>query len=78
MANVVDDTGLNGKRGEFEAAVAYLLPKDPVVKRKQTDGKRLADEISYTFASVGDFGMKPGIGKQALTFNTKAIQSISS
>ena len=32
MANVVDDTGLDGKRGEFEAAVAYLLPKDPVVK----------------------------------------------
>ena len=63
MANVEDDTGVGGKRGEFEAAVAYLLPKDPVVKRKQTDGKRLAGEISDTSATVGDFGTKPGIGK---------------
>jgi hypothetical protein len=46
MANIQDDTGDNGKRGDFEAAVAYMLPKDPVVKRKHQDGKRASGEIS--------------------------------
>ena len=63
MANIQDDTGPNGKRGDFEAAVAYLLPKDPVVKRKHVEGKRTSGEISDTRAEVADFGSKPGIGK---------------
>ena len=63
MANINDDTGPGGKRGDFEAAVAYLLPKDPVVKRKQQEGKRPAGEISDLTANVSDFGSKVGIGK---------------
>jgi hypothetical protein len=63
MANILDDTGVDGKRGDFEAAVAYLLPKDPVVKRNQLDSKRSASEISDATAEVSDFGSKPGIGK---------------
>jgi hypothetical protein len=63
IANIEDDTGVGGKRGDFEAAVAYMLPKDPVVKRKQQDGKRPASEISDVKAELADFGSKPGIGK---------------
>jgi hypothetical protein len=64
MANVADDTGPNGKRGDFEAAAAYLLPKDPVIKRKQQEGgKRAVGEISDATAEVSDFGSKSGIGK---------------
>jgi hypothetical protein len=63
MANINDDTGPNGKRGDFEAAVAYLLPKDPVVKRKQDSSKRSVGEISDTTADVSGFGTKEGIGK---------------
>ena len=63
MANINDDTGPGGKRGDFEAAVAYLLPKDPVVKRKQQEGKRPVGEISDATANVSDFGSKVGIGK---------------
>ena len=48
---------------DYEAAVAYLLPKDPVVKRKHQEGKRTSGEISDTKAEVADFGSKPGIGK---------------
>jgi hypothetical protein len=63
MANVTDDTGPHGKRGDFEAAVAYLLPKDPVMKRKQQEGKRTAGEIADATAEVCDFGSKQSIGK---------------
>ena len=67
MANILDDTGVNGKRGDFEAAVAYLLPKDPVIKCKQQEGKHASGEISGATgeakAEVSDFGAKPGIGK---------------
>ena len=63
MANINDDTGPNGKRGDFEAAVAYLLPKDPVIRRKQDANKRPAGEISDTTADVSGFGTKDSIGK---------------
>jgi hypothetical protein len=62
VANIADNTGVNGKRGDFEAAVAYLLSKDPVVKRKQLDSVRPAGEISDAKADVSDFGTKPVIG----------------
>jgi hypothetical protein len=51
MVNIMDDTGINGKRGDFEAAIAYLLPKDPVVKKRnlshENGGKRAAAYISW-------------------------------
>ena len=61
MANVIDDTGPGGKRGDFEAAVAYILPKDPVVRRKHdtSSGKH----VEFSEANVADFGTKPAIGK---------------
>ena len=64
MANILDDTGPEGKRNNFEAAVAYLLPKDPVVKKRAvTAQKRGAADISETTADVSAFGTKAGIGK---------------
>ena len=77
MANVRDDTGDGtlaniGKRNDFEAAVAYILPSDPVARKRAGVNKRGAVEIS---AVDGDsdgndsdptkegFGGKPGIGK---------------
>ena len=44
IANILDDE--NGKRQDFEAAAAYLLPKDPVAKRRGTGQKRSSAEIS--------------------------------
>ena len=33
--NILDDDGPNGKRGDFEAAMPYLLPKDPSSHQKE-------------------------------------------
>jgi hypothetical protein len=69
MANILDDTEPGGKRGDFEAAVAYLSRQDPVVKRRtasQQSGKRNSGEISDVKAEVSDFGSKPGIGKSGV------------
>ena len=51
---------LAGKRNNFEEAVAYLLPTDPVEK-KSRKSKRGAAEISSTTA--GSTPLKSGVGK---------------
>jgi hypothetical protein len=63
MAQIATDDGPNGKRNNFEAAASYLLPYDPVAKKRT--GKRDHDAtISDATAEVGAaFGDKPGIGK---------------
>ena len=64
-----DDANPNGKRNNFEAAVAYLLPYDPVAKKRNQATKRTADEanVGDATADVGatdaGFGTKPGLGK---------------
>ena len=65
MANVNDDDGPNGKRGNFEAAVAYLLPRDPIATRKieAKSGKQSLVEISEVQTEVASFGTKSGIEK---------------
>ena len=45
MALVRNDTGPNGKMNDFEATAAFLLPKDPV-SRKRSQAKRQFAEIS--------------------------------
>ena len=40
------DTGKRGKREDFEASAAHLLPKDPVARRKTPGVKREGAEIS--------------------------------
>ena len=79
MANVRDDTGDGtpaniGKRKDFEAAVSYILPFDPVARKRAGVNKRGASDISAVgidIDSEGDdtkktsegFGGKPEIGK---------------
>ena len=46
IANVEDNTGDTGKMNYFKTAVAYLLPKDPVVKKQSQSTKRNVAEIS--------------------------------
>ena len=72
MANVRDDTGDGtaanpGKRNDFELAVAYILPSDPVARKRTITNKRGAAEISALGGASNDkngagFGDKPGIG----------------
>ena len=46
IAMVLADTGPTGNRENFETCAAYLLPKDPVAKRRVSTEKRTAVEIS--------------------------------
>lgn len=66
MANIADDTGATGKRNNFEDAVSYLLPKDPVARKRTTQTKRTVAQISDTTAEIAGFGDKPGIGKSGV------------
>jgi hypothetical protein len=73
MASVKTDSGDNGKRNDFEAAVTHLLPYDPVVKRRtDAKGKRGHAEISSVgtagTADIHAFGSKKGIGKTGVHF----------
>ena len=68
LANVEEDVGDGtdanpGKRNDFELAVAYILPKDPVARKRDTANKRGAGEISELTVNVSGFGDKAGIGK---------------
>ena len=58
MALVRNDTVPGGKRNDFEAAAAFLLPHDPVAKKRAT-AKRPQVEIS----TVDSTDLKSGIGK---------------
>ena len=63
-----DDADANGKRHNFEAAAAYLLPYDPVAKKRSEANKRghedaqVGDATADVSAAAG-FGTKAGIGK---------------
>ena len=58
IANVHDDKGTvaaPGKRSDFEATAAYLLPKDPVIRRKSaSDPGRSTADIGATTAGDGE------------------------
>ena len=69
IANIEEDTGDGtlanpGKRNDFELAVAALLPKDPVARKRELANKRGISAISSDAnAEISAFGDKPGIGK---------------
>ena len=63
IAAINQDAGPTGKRNDFEAAVAFLLPTDPVAKKRNAGAKQGNAQISDTTADVAAFGAKPGIGK---------------
>ena len=72
LANVCDDTGDStaanpGKRNDFELAVAYILPSDPVARKRSTGSQRGGAEISAVGGNDAGsggkgFGGKSGIG----------------
>ena len=74
MANLRDDTGnvtaaKPGKRNDFELVVAYMLPSNPVARKRSGAKKKEAAEISALGGASNDkngagFGDKPGIGIQ--------------
>lgn len=74
-AQVDTDDGPNGKRNNFEATASYLLPYDPVAKKRQAGAKRENEaNVSQATAEVSSgFGSKPGIGKSGvhLRYHTK-------
>ena len=72
MANIEEDNGIAGKRNDFELAVAYVLPKDPVLKQQSNKyNKRSQSHISDTNAT--GFGSKNGVGTSGvhLRWNAK-------
>jgi hypothetical protein len=68
IAHIENDDAPGGKRHNFEDAVAYLLPKDPVVKRQNTTGtnKRNNASISDVHAESSGATAKQGIGSSGV------------
>ena len=60
MALVRNDKGETGKRNDFEATASFILPHDPVAKKRE-DSKRPHADISSTDVS----GSSPGKGKSS-------------
>ena len=52
MANIEEDNGISVKRNDFELAVAYILPKDPVLKWQSNNNNKISQaRISDTNAT---------------------------
>jgi hypothetical protein len=79
IAQIKTDDNPTGKRNSFESTASYLLPYDPVARKRQLTGKRDHDAtISDVSVEVSaGFGSKPGIGKSGvhLRYHTKAEYS---
>ena len=63
----LDTAGPNAMRNNFEAAVAFLLPVDPVARKRKEKGNRNGNA---TISSVGGAtkGVKPSKGKSGVEF----------
>ena len=57
LSHIRLDSAQGGMRSDFERSVAFLLPTDPV-KKKRGGGKRNAGQISATAAASGKAGRK--------------------
>jgi len=66
VANVEDDTGTGRKREEFERASAHILPKDPVVKKRNSSEKCSSADISDTTVIAGKGNQQEGIGNSGV------------
>ena len=65
MASVKTDDGPNGMHNDFEAAAAYLLPYDPVAKKKAAMKRPVAQisSVEEVAEVSGTAMMKESIGK---------------
>ena len=66
IANVNDDTAVNGKRHNFDLCAAYILPQCPVAKRRTTSEKRSAAQISTATAEKETSTKKPPSEKKGI------------
>jgi hypothetical protein len=66
IANIGTDDGPNGKRNNFEASASYLLPYDPVAKKRSNKRDHDATIGDATADVAATFGDKPGIGKSGV------------
>lgn len=73
MALVRNDSGPQGKLHDFEATASFLLPHDPVAKKRNLAGKRPIADISDATASDQSGKPKSGLGRTGvpLRFHTK-------
>ena len=86
IAQVRTDEAPNGKRNNFELTASYLLPYDPVAKKRTAGQKRDREaDVGDVTADVGStskgFGTKSGVGKTGvhLRYHTHAeYQKLSS
>ena len=62
MENTEEETTTTWKRNNFESAVTYIIPKDPVATFRNNSNKRNQALISDTSAQGQDIGSKVGIG----------------
>ena len=62
MASIRTDSGPTGKRNDFEAAVAHLIPYDPVAKKRAAVKQVRISDVA-TDADVGATTVKSSIGK---------------
>ena len=76
IAQIKTDDSANGKRNSFEATAAYLLPYDPVAKKRAQGTKRgQADISAVDTAEVSGLGTpRSGLGKTGvhLRYHTKS------
>ena len=63
IANVKADDSATGKRSDFEAMASYLLPYDPVMKKRLSSGKGDNNVSEITGEVSSTFGSKPGVGE---------------
>ena len=71
MALCRNDNGPDGKMNDFEATASFLLPHDPVAKKRPTNSRAPANVSSTT--TLPPSGMKTGTGKSGveLRFHTR-------
>lgn len=64
----IDTVGPAAKRNNFEPAVAFLLPADPVARRRKENGNVGSAEANISSVGGGPGGTKPSIGKTGVQF----------
>ena len=80
MALCWNDTGPNGRRSNFEATTSFILPHDPVARKRTTQRQRGSAQVSKSTTTISATSgtneprTKRGIGKTGvpLRFHTAA------
>ena len=71
IAMIRQDDGDDGKMNNFEAAVAYLIPRDPVSKKRVSGNKRPQAEVSGVSSKGTKKKARVGVTGVELRFHSK-------